>query len=66
VVLLLVVAFTIVVPLGVVILVEGEAKLLPLGAVSDKVGGVAALKTAPRLSPSLLVELVQGVELSYQ
>jgi hypothetical protein len=46
VVLLLVVAFTIVVPLGVVILVEGEAKLLPLGAVSDKVGGVTALKIA--------------------
>jgi hypothetical protein len=31
---------------GVVVLIGG-VKLLPLGAVGDKVGGVAALKVAP-------------------
>jgi hypothetical protein len=52
-----------VVPLGVVVLVGG-VELLPLGAVGDEVGGVAALKTAPRRSPPLLVEPVQSSELS--
>jgi hypothetical protein len=41
-VLLLVVALDVVVPLGVVILVGGGVELLPLGAVSDEVGDVAA------------------------
>jgi hypothetical protein len=44
----LVVALAGVVPLGVVILVGGGVELLPLGAVSDEVGGVAALEAAPR------------------
>jgi hypothetical protein len=42
-VLLLVVALDVVVPLGIVILVGG-VELPPLGAVSDEVGGVAALE----------------------
>jgi hypothetical protein len=65
VVLLLVIALAVVVSLGVVILVGG-VELLPLGAVSDKVGGVAALKAAPRRSPPLLAEPVQSSELSHQ
>jgi hypothetical protein len=44
---LLVVTFVVVIPLGVVILVGGGVELLPLGAVNDKVGGVAALEVAP-------------------
>jgi hypothetical protein len=47
VVLLLVVALSVVVPLGIVVLVGG-VKLLPLGTVSDKLGGVVALKAVPR------------------
>jgi hypothetical protein len=43
----LVVALAVVVLVGVVILVRG-VELLPLGAVSDEVGGVTALKAAPR------------------
>jgi hypothetical protein len=58
-VLLLIVALAIVVPLGVIILVRGGVELLPLGAVSDKVGGVAALKAAPRRFSPLLTKLVQ-------
>jgi hypothetical protein len=46
-VLLLVVILAIVIPVVVVILVGG-VELLPLGAVSDEVGGVAALEAAPR------------------
>jgi hypothetical protein len=46
-VVLLVIALAIVVPLGVVILIRG-VELLPLGAVSDEVGGVTALEAAPR------------------
>jgi hypothetical protein len=46
-VLLLVIAFTVVVPLDVVVLVRG-VKLLPLGVVSDEVGGVAALEATRR------------------
>jgi hypothetical protein len=66
VVLLLVIALVIVVPLGVVVLVRGGVKVLPLEAIGDEVGCVAALEAAPRRSPPLLVELVQGVELSRQ
>jgi hypothetical protein len=54
-----------VVPVVVVILVGG-VELLPLGAVSDKVGGVAALEATPRRPPPLLVEPVKRVELSRQ
>jgi hypothetical protein len=43
VVLLLIIALAVVVPLHVVILVGG-VELLPLGAVNDEVGGVAALE----------------------
>jgi hypothetical protein len=63
-VLLLVVALAVVVPLDVVVLIGGGGELLPLGAVGDEVGGVAALKAATRLCPPLLTELVQGAELS--
>jgi hypothetical protein len=52
-----------VIPVVVVVLVGG-AKLFPLGAVGDKVGGVIALEVAPRKSP-LLVKPVQSSELSY-
>jgi hypothetical protein len=65
-VLLLIVALAVVVSLGVIILVGGGIELLPLGAVGDKVGGVAALEAAPRRSPPLLVEHVQSSELSHQ
>jgi hypothetical protein len=65
-VLILVVALAVVVPLDIVILVGGGVKLLPLGAVGDEVSGVAALKVAPRRSPALLTELMQGAELSHQ
>jgi hypothetical protein len=64
-VLLLVVVIAVVIPLGVVVLVRGGVELLPLGAVSDEVGGVATLKAAPRRSP-LLAEPVQSSELSRQ
>jgi hypothetical protein len=63
---LLVVILAVVVPLGVVILVGGGVELLPLRAVNDEVGGVTALKATRRWSPSLLVELMQGTELSHQ
>jgi hypothetical protein len=49
----------------VVVLTRG-VKLLSLGAVGDEVSGVAALKSAPRWSPPLLVKLVQCTELSRQ
>jgi hypothetical protein len=45
----------------VVVVLVGGVELLPLGAVGDEVGGVAALEGAPRSSPPLLVELVQGM-----
>jgi hypothetical protein len=48
VILLLVIALTVVIPFGVVVLVGGGVELLPLGAVGDEVGGVATLKAAPR------------------
>jgi hypothetical protein len=41
-----------VIPVVVVVLVGG-VELLPLGAVGDKVGGVAALEAAPRRPPLL-------------
>jgi hypothetical protein len=47
VVLLLIVAPAIVIPIGVVVLVE-RVELLPLGAVGDEVGGAAALEAVPR------------------
>jgi hypothetical protein len=65
-VLLLVVALAVVVSLGIVVLIGGGVKLLPLGAVGDEVGGVAALEAAPRRSPPLLAEPVQSAELSRQ
>jgi hypothetical protein len=66
VVLLLIVALAVIILLGVVVLVGGGVELLPLGTVDDEVGGVAALEVAPRRSPPLLTELVQGAELSRQ
>jgi hypothetical protein len=65
-VLLLFIALAIVVQLSVVVLVGGGVELLPLGVVSDEVGGVTALEVAPRRSPPLLLELVQGAEISHQ
>jgi hypothetical protein len=53
-----------VVPVVVVVIVGG-VEFLPLGAVGDEVGGVAALETAPRRSP-LLAEPMQSSELSRQ
>jgi hypothetical protein len=54
-----------VIPVVVVVLIGG-VELLPLGVVGDEVGGVAALKTAPRRPPPLLVESVQRTELPHQ
>jgi hypothetical protein len=65
-VLLLVIALSVVIPLGVVVLVGGGVELLSLGAVGDEVGGVTALEAAPRRSPPLLVEHVQSSKLSHQ
>jgi hypothetical protein len=42
----------------VVVVLVGGVKLLPLGAVGDEVGGVAALEAAPRRPPPLLAEPV--------
>jgi hypothetical protein len=64
-VLLLIVTFAVVISLDVVILVGGRVELLPLGAVRDEVGGVAALDAAPRRSPPLLAEPVQSSEFSH-
>jgi hypothetical protein len=55
-VLLLIVALAVVISLGVVVLVGGGVELLPLGGVGDEVGGVTALKAAPRRSPPLFAE----------
>jgi hypothetical protein len=65
-VLLLIGALAVVVLLGVVVLVGGGVELLPLGAVSDEVGGVTALEAAPRRSPPLLSGPMQRSELSRQ
>jgi hypothetical protein len=53
-----------VVPVVVVVLVGGVG-LLPLGAVGDEVGGVAALEATPRRPPPLLAEPVQRAELPH-
>jgi hypothetical protein len=65
-VLILVIALVTRLILDVVVVLVGGVELLPLGAVGDEVGGVTALKAAPRRPPPLLVELVQGSELSHQ
>jgi hypothetical protein len=65
-VLFLVVALAVVVSLGVVVLIRGGVKLLPLGAVGDEVGDVTALEAVPRRSPPLLAKPVQSSELSRQ
>jgi hypothetical protein len=48
VILLLALALVTGVILVVVVVLVGGVKLLPLGAVGDEVGGVVALKVAPR------------------
>jgi hypothetical protein len=64
VVLLLALALVVgVIPVVVVVLVGG-VELLPLGAVGDEVGGVAALEVAPRRPPPFLAESVQSSEFS--
>jgi hypothetical protein len=50
----------------VVVVLVGGVKLLPLGAVGDEVGGVAALEVAPRRPPPLLAKPVQRVKLLRQ
>jgi hypothetical protein len=55
-----------VVPVIVVVLVEWGVELLPIGIVGDEVGGIAALKEAPRWAPPLFAKLVQGSELPRQ
>jgi hypothetical protein len=52
--------------LVVAVALVGGVKLLPLGAVGDEVGGVAALEAAPRRPPPLLAETVQSSELPRQ
>jgi hypothetical protein len=47
----------------VVLVLVGGVELLPLDAVDDEVGGVAALDVAPRRPPPLLVKPVQSSEL---
>jgi hypothetical protein len=54
-----------VVPVVIVVLIGG-VELLPLGAVSDEVGGVATLEAAPRRPPPPLAESVQRAELPRQ
>jgi hypothetical protein len=54
-----------VIPVVIVVLVRG-VKFLPLRAVDDEVGGVTALKVAPRRPPPLLAEPVQSSKLSRQ
>jgi hypothetical protein len=68
VVLLLLVALIVgVIPVIIVVVVlVGGVEFLPLGAVGDEMGGVAALEAAPRWSHPLLAELMQGSQLSHQ
>jgi hypothetical protein len=54
-----------VIPVVVVVLVGG-VELLPLRAIGDEEGGVAALEAAPRRPHPLLVEPVQHAELPHQ
>jgi hypothetical protein len=65
-VLLLVLTLVAGVILVVVVVLVGGVKLLPFGTVGDEVGGVTALKAAPRRPPPLLAELMQSSELSRQ
>jgi hypothetical protein len=55
-----------VVPVVIVVLVGGGVELLPLGTVNNEVGGVTALKVAPRRPPPLLAESVQRAKLPHQ
>jgi hypothetical protein len=57
-VLLLALALVALVVLVVVVVLTGGVELLLLGAVDDEMGGVTALKAAPRWSPPLLAEHV--------
>jgi hypothetical protein len=66
VVLLLALALVIGVVLVVVVVLVGGVELLPLGAVSDEVGGVTALEAAPKRPPPLIAESVQRTELPRQ
>jgi hypothetical protein len=50
----------------VVVVLVGGVEFLPLGAVGDEVGGVAALEATPRRPPPLLAESVQRSELPRQ
>jgi hypothetical protein len=65
-VLLLALALIAGVILVVIVVLIGEVKLLPLGAIGDEVGGVAALEVAPRRPPPLLAKHVQRAELPRQ
>jgi hypothetical protein len=65
-VLLLTLALVAGVILLIVVVLVGGIELLPLGAVSDEVGGVTALEAAPRRPPPLLAKYVQCVELPRQ
>jgi hypothetical protein len=65
-VLLLALTLVVGVVLVVVVVLVGGVKHLPLGAISNEVGGVAALKAAPRRPPPLLTEPVQSLKLSHQ
>jgi hypothetical protein len=65
-ILLLALALVAGVILIVVVVLIGGVELLPLRAVSDEVGSVAALKAAPWCSPPLLVEPVQHTKLCRQ
>jgi hypothetical protein len=65
-VLLLDLALVVGVVLVVIFVLVGIVKLLLLGAIGDKVGGVAALKAAPRRPPPLLMEPVQCAKLPRQ
>jgi hypothetical protein len=59
-VLLLVITLAVVILLGVVVLIGRGVELLPLGTVSDEVGGVFTLEAVPRRSPPLLAELCKA------
>jgi hypothetical protein len=65
-VLLLVIALVAGVIPVVVVVLAGGVKFLPLGAVTNEVGGVAALEAAPRRPPPLLMESMQCAELPCQ
>jgi hypothetical protein len=66
VVLLLALALIAGVILIVVVVLVGGVELLPLGAVGNEVGGVAALESTTRRPPPLLAESVQSAELPNQ